>query len=194
MIEPAMNYNFDSHKYVKALQAKGFKEEQAEVLIDAILKSKEYDLSNLATKDQFALAVERLEAKIDKLDAKVDGVEMRLEAKIDGLEARLDAKIDKLDAKVDGVEMRLEAKIDGLEDRLDAKIDKLDTKVDGVEMRLDAKIDSLGTRLDARITEESSKLMNEISKSRAETSRWMMSMFLAVTGMFIAIAFKLYAN
>ena len=50
----------------------------------------------------------------------------RLETRIDKLEARLDDRIDKLEIRFD----KLEARIDILEARLDDRIDKLAQKID----------------------------------------------------------------
>ena len=50
----------------------------------------------------------------------------RIETRIDKLEARLDDRIDKLEARLD----KLEARIDGLEARLDDRIDKLTQKIE----------------------------------------------------------------
>ena len=50
----------------------------------------------------------------------------RIETRIDKLEARLDDRIDKLEIRFD----KLEARIDNLEARLDDRIDKLAQKID----------------------------------------------------------------
>jgi tetrahydromethanopterin S-methyltransferase subunit G len=50
----------------------------------------------------------------------------RIETRIDKLEARLDDRIDKLEIQFD----KLEARIDNLEARLDDRIDKLAQKID----------------------------------------------------------------
>ena len=55
---------FDTHKYVKELQATGFKENQAESIIRSILESRSNDVSHLATKEQ----VNALDTKIDALE------------------------------------------------------------------------------------------------------------------------------
>lgn len=108
-MEPQMHiHTFDTHKLVKAFLGQGFKENQAEVLVQSLVESREYDFARLATKEQ-----------LNVLDRKVDGVEERLSAridavdkKIDSVEERLLARIDAVDKKVDAVEERLSAKID----------------------------------------------------------------------------------
>jgi DNA anti-recombination protein RmuC len=57
------------------------------------------------------------------LNKRMDGVENRLDGKIDSLEASLNKRIDGLDKKIDGVEASLNKKMDDLEKRLDEKID-----------------------------------------------------------------------
>ncbi len=49
-----MTHSFDTHKYIKALVAKGMEEPQAELIISTIVETREFDLSKLATKEQFA--------------------------------------------------------------------------------------------------------------------------------------------
>ncbi|MFA5853784.1 MAG: hypothetical protein WC866_01725 [Patescibacteria group bacterium] len=51
-----------------------------------------------AVKDGFGL----LDAKIDAVDRKIDGVETRLDTKIGAVDARLNQKIDDLTTAVDG--------------------------------------------------------------------------------------------
>ncbi len=50
--------SFDTHKYFKELEASGFNEKQAEVLVKSLLDSRDYDLSKLATRDQ-VMAIEK---------------------------------------------------------------------------------------------------------------------------------------
>ena len=57
----------------------------------------------------------------------------RIETRIDKLEARLDDRIDKLEIRFD----KLEARIDKLEARLDDRIDKLEARFDKLEARID---------------------------------------------------------
>ena len=44
--------------------------------------------------------------RLDKLDAKLDRLEANIDVKLDKLEVRLNAKIDKLDAKIDRVDAK----------------------------------------------------------------------------------------
>ncbi|MHC0449637.1 MAG: hypothetical protein ACRY3E_06150 [Candidatus Lariskella arthropodorum] len=54
--ESAVHYAvFDTHKHIKELQACGFDEKQAEVLVKSLLHSRDYDLERLATKEQVNL-------------------------------------------------------------------------------------------------------------------------------------------
>ena len=74
--------SFDTHSAVKRLCSTGLNEQQAEAIITAIYKSREIDLSNLVTKDQFAL----LHQEVIKLDEKIDALENKFDGKIDALE------------------------------------------------------------------------------------------------------------
>ena len=57
----------------------------------------------------------------------------RLETRIDKLEARLDDRIDKLEIRFD----KLEVRIDKLEARLDDRIDKLEARIDGLTQKIE---------------------------------------------------------
>lgn len=57
----------------------------------------------------------------------------RIETRIDKLEARLDDRIDKLEIRFD----KLEVRIDKLEARLDDRIDKLEARLDGLTQRIE---------------------------------------------------------
>lgn len=65
------------------------------------------------------------------MNAGFAGVGCRIEA----VESRLDAKIDKLDAKIGSVESQLDAKIDKLDAKLGAKIDLLDRDISVIARR-----------------------------------------------------------
>ena len=98
-----------------------------EGLVSAGLTESEAFRTTHAIRDQAGRnTAEKLESHQRDVDTKVDGVEVRLTAKIDGV----DAKVDRVDAKVD----RVDAKVD----RVDAKVDRVDTKVDGVDTKLKA--------------------------------------------------------
>ena len=84
--------------------------EQNQKLILEKLETLVSDRDKLATKED-----------IDKLDSKIDRVEAKLESKIDGVEAKLDSKIE---SKVDGVEAKLESKIDGVSSQVKELNDK----------------------------------------------------------------------
>jgi septal ring factor EnvC (AmiA/AmiB activator) len=60
---------------------------------------------------------------------------------------RLDAAINKVDAKIDAVSKDLNGKIDAVSNDLNARIDKVDSKIDAVSKDLNGKIDVLGNRM-----------------------------------------------
>ena len=87
---------FDTHKYIKELTASGFDEKQAEVIIKSILEGRDYDVSNLATKEQLTKVEARLEKqivatkeqliktdnKLNILDSKIENTKQELKAEI----------------------------------------------------------------------------------------------------------------
>ena len=91
-----------------------------------LLEFVEHKQTDLITKDYFEARMITTDSKIDKLNAKIVGVEDELKAKIVGVEDRLSTKIvaikDELNAKIVGVEDKLSAKIIAVKDELNAKI------------------------------------------------------------------------
>jgi hypothetical protein len=71
MREPQMN--FDTHESIKFLMGKGFKEAQAESIVNVVNKSREFDFSRLVTKDQLDVAVITLRGEIAELKAELKG-------------------------------------------------------------------------------------------------------------------------
>ena len=84
-----------------------------EGLVSAGLTESEAFRTTHAIRDQAGRnTAEKLESHQRDVDTKVDGVEVRLTAKIDGVDAkvdRVDAKVDRVDTKVDGVDTKLKA-------------------------------------------------------------------------------------
>ena len=95
---------FDTHKHIKDLQDKyHFSEVQAEGIINSIVVSREYDMSQLATKEQL-------------VDLKKDISDFRAELKQDDIELKSELKQDtanlKTELKQDITELKIELKQD----------------------------------------------------------------------------------
>ena len=156
-----MNYKpFDTHKYIKSLQETGFNEQQAEVLVKSLLESKDFDLSFLATREQ-----------IVQLDNKIDYYRKDTKREIENL--RKDIK-----AEINGLRKDTKLEIDSL--RKDTK-----TEIDSLRKDTKAEIDFL--RKDQEIG--FGKLTTEISKSKNETLKWFIGMFVILV---IAIVVRPY--
>lgn len=97
-------HSIDTNKQVKAFKKAGLGENLSELIVEYVSKSREYDLSKFATKNDLNLVKIQLTNKIDSVDkrlgAKIDSVEERLGAKINSVEERLGAKIDIIDNKI----------------------------------------------------------------------------------------------
>ena len=91
-----MAATIDTLKHAKRFREAKTDEERAEAFADGLREVYESRVGDAVTKAELALAVERLERRID-------GVEARFEAKIDELGARLDAKIDGVEARLDAL-------------------------------------------------------------------------------------------
>lgn len=86
--EPMKFINFDTYEVVKRLCASGMPEKQAEEVIHAIISSKEYDFSKLATKEQ----VTDIQRELEKFATKEQITELQQE--ISGI--RKDMELDKV--------------------------------------------------------------------------------------------------
>ena len=107
----------------------------------------------------------KLSRRIDKLDLKIDGVELKLMRRIDSVEQKLTEKIDgveaKLTEKIEGVEHRLSARDDTFDQKATARSDALERKLDRyyaefVEFRLETK-ESFG-RVEAQLARHDERL------------------------------------
>jgi|GEM_PF-6803392 len=80
----------------------------------------------------------------------VQGLESRLNARLDEFEARFSARLDeaetRLNARIDGVETRLNARIDEVESRLSRDIAELNTRVTDGFKDLSHKMNALNRR------------------------------------------------
>lgn len=108
---------FDTLGAARRLKAAGLEAEQADAIVEIMGQS----ANQLVT-------VERFDAGLAMLQARIDSVETGLNARIDKLEAR----VDKLDARIDKLEARI--------DKLDVRIDMLDVRIGAVRAELRADI------------------------------------------------------
>jgi hypothetical protein len=69
----------------------------------------------------------------------LDGVEKRLTAQITGVETRLGARLDSVDARLDSVDARLNG-VDARLDRVDARLNSVDARLDSLDGKLDLLI------------------------------------------------------
>lgn len=76
--------------------------------------------------------IRAVDARVDRLDGKIDGVEERLTSRIDALDVRLTGRIDSLEGRIDALDAKLERRYDVL----DAKIDGVKQQVLDLAIRL----------------------------------------------------------
>ncbi|QZY52828.1 apolipoprotein A1/A4/E family protein [Leucobacter tenebrionis] len=126
----------------------------------------------LAMAGGFGWVITRFDSR---LDAGLSGLEQRLSARIDGVEACNEETGRRLSARIDGVEsgleQRLSARIDALDVRLSDRIDGVET---GLEQRLSARIDALDARLSTRIdalSDEVGGLRGDVTELKVAVAR-----------------------
>jgi hypothetical protein len=74
-----MHHFFDTHSAVKRFILSGLKEEQAEAIVQTIYESRDYDLSNLATKTDLIITEKKLDDRISKLAIDIANVRGEIE-------------------------------------------------------------------------------------------------------------------
>jgi prefoldin subunit 5 len=84
-----------------------------------------YDQIKTAFQDIIAPELHALRADIQRLDQKMDSLDARLTTKIDSMEGKLLAQTQRLDNKIDSLKAELIAEIR----RLDARIDSVDREL-----------------------------------------------------------------
>jgi len=113
---------FDTLDYAKKLETAGVPAAQAELqataLGDALAKAA------VAPGDLAGLEG-RLTARIESVDARIESLEAKMSARFDSLEAKMSARIDSLDAKIDAVKHELRLELGGQIARLAGTIDSM---------------------------------------------------------------------
>ena len=84
--------------------------------------------------------------------ARSDRFRDELAARIDGVNGRLNARIEGLSARIDGLEAQLNARIEGLSARIDAMEVHVNARIDEVEGHLSACIDGLDRKMSRQFT------------------------------------------
>ena len=92
-----MTHSFDTHKYIKALVAKGMKEPQAELIISTIVETREFDLSKLVTKEEFAELRSYTREQFTKFSTEIDIIKRDLAS----LKENMATKVDLAELKFD---------------------------------------------------------------------------------------------
>ena len=77
-----MPMNFDTHKSIKFLIEKGLKEPQAESIVEIVSRSRSYDFSKLATRDQLKIVEGKIKSTEEKLRGEIKSTEEKLRGEI----------------------------------------------------------------------------------------------------------------
>ena len=163
-----MDTSFDTHRAVKALQAAGFKDSQAEAVVDAIGQANG-GRAGLVTKTELDGIEKHIDSVREQLSERIDSVEKQLSERIDGVEKQFNERIDgvekQFNERIDGVEKQFNERIDGVEKQFNERIDGVEKHIDGVEKRIDSVEKQLNERIDtgmkALVTELDLRLTNQ---------------------------------
>lgn len=107
---------FNTHTYIKALTNTGMKEEQAEIIVQGLLESRDYDLSRLATKEQVDVLAKSTKEQVDALAKST-------KEQVDALAKSTKEQFESVAKDMERLEQRFDSKLDSLEQRLINKIE-----------------------------------------------------------------------
>ena len=93
---------FDTYKHIKALQKSGFQEEQARVIVESLLASRDSDLSKLVTKEVFLVANNELKEEIAS-------VRSELKEEIASLRSELKEEIGEVKVEIAAIKVEIAA-------------------------------------------------------------------------------------
>jgi SMC interacting uncharacterized protein involved in chromosome segregation len=92
--------SFDTHKHIKEFVKAGMPETQAEAIVELVLKSRDYDLSKLATRDQITLVSHKIESSrvefksdIERLEQKIESSRVEFKSDIERLEQKIESSV-----------------------------------------------------------------------------------------------------
>ena len=101
--------------------------------------------------EKFCKFLDKIDAKFDVLNMKIDSASKDTNTKIDVLNMKIDALSKDTNTKIDAVSKELNAKIDSSSKELNAKIDAVsketDAKIDAVLKELNTKIDAVSDKI-----------------------------------------------
>ena len=110
--------NFDTHAVIKTFKKAGFKDMQAEVIVNAINQSREFDISRLATKEQIIILESSTKERFIALESSIKEQFSKIQEQFIDLENRNKQQFLYLEARM----AMLENKIDWLEEKLSAQM------------------------------------------------------------------------
>ncbi len=162
---------FDTHATIKNLKSVGIQENQAEVIVAAILEIRQYDLSKLVTTEQLNNVYTALEHKINDLEHKINDSKTELEHKINDSKTELEHKIN--DSKTE-----------------------LEHKINTFRAELKQEIADIRAELKHEISELRMELRESIANTKNEILRWMLGlmipMIITLAGMGVTIFTKIH--
>ncbi len=113
---------FDTHKFIKNLQAKGISEEQSEAIVETVVGIQQAANENFSPKAEVNLFKSELKHDISLVDK---GLKHEIKAVEQGLRSEIKALDQNLRGEIKAVEQKLDAKINSVEQSLRAEINLL---------------------------------------------------------------------
>ena len=108
------NLAFDTHEFVKELTGTGMKAEQAEVLARTYANLL---TDRLATKDDLKALEQRVNGRIDLLHKDIEGLHKDMQAQEERLTAKMEAQEERLNGRIDGLHKDMQAQIEKAQTR-----------------------------------------------------------------------------
>ncbi len=132
MVEPTLNM-FDTHKSIRALMDVGVKEEHAESIVELVSKSRDYDFSRIATRDQLEvikgeignikIELNIVKAEVNTIKVEINGIKIEI-SDIKGEISFLKKEISSLGEEIRSLDRSLRGEIKAMEEKFIHKIEK----------------------------------------------------------------------
>lgn len=189
MSEPA----FDTKKAMTRLRDEaGFEQRASEAMVGVLADVMDDVATKTFVRDEIAALEQRLDSRFDAQTAHMEKRFAEQSAEMDRRFAEVDRRFAEIDGRFAEVDRRF-AEIDGHFAKIDGRFAKIDGRFAKIEARfaeIDKRFAEQSAEMDKRFAEQSAEiagLRTDFHHALVVQTRWMVSMMVAMTGVFLAI-------
>lgn len=166
--------NFNTYKQIKKLQKSGFDEQQAEGIINSLVDSKHFDYNKLATREQVIL----LEKDTSAIKQHIVGLRQETKKEINGLKQDVERLSQETKHGIDGLRQEMKHEISHLKQETKHEIGNLRLEMEKFATK--EQLILVESKLKDEINITSRHLIQEIARSKNETLKWIVGLFIAL--------------